>query len=246
MTLGVRLVSVVADDLQHAGQAAFVRGLLLGRIVKPGPRRVAPPGFGAITIYLVRHGRTAFNAAGVLRGHADVPLDEVGRSEAERLGAMFSAVPLALVVTSPLARAYGTAEPIARSSGLALEVDERLVDRDYGPFTGMPPEDAGLGAGQLTTPPRGRDSRLGDRECSARRSARSPPASPGRPRRQQQWWHTTSSTGSSWPPWCPSLAVPKVSLSGQGAGTSLSTAPADGVRSWLMNCPEQGRSTHDG
>ena len=116
---------------------------------------MAPPGFGAITIYLVRHGRTAFNAAGVLRGHADVPLDEVGRSEAERLGAMFSAVPLALVVTSPLARAYGTAEPIARSSGLALEVDERLVDRDYGPFTGMPPEDAGLGAGQLTTSPPG-------------------------------------------------------------------------------------------
>lgn len=29
VTLGVRLVSVIADDLQHAGQAAFVRGLLL-------------------------------------------------------------------------------------------------------------------------------------------------------------------------------------------------------------------------
>jgi hypothetical protein len=28
VTLGVRLVSVVADDLQHAGQAAFVRGLI--------------------------------------------------------------------------------------------------------------------------------------------------------------------------------------------------------------------------
>ena len=28
VTLGVRLVSVVSDDLQHAGQAAYVRGLL--------------------------------------------------------------------------------------------------------------------------------------------------------------------------------------------------------------------------
>ncbi|TCM38944.1 DUF664 domain-containing protein [Kribbella sp. VKM Ac-2568] len=28
VTLGVRLVSVIADDLQHAGQAAYVRGLL--------------------------------------------------------------------------------------------------------------------------------------------------------------------------------------------------------------------------
>jgi hypothetical protein len=29
VTLGVRLVSVIADNLQHAGQAAFVRGILL-------------------------------------------------------------------------------------------------------------------------------------------------------------------------------------------------------------------------
>jgi hypothetical protein len=31
VTLGVRLVSVLADDLQHAGQAAFVRGILQRR-----------------------------------------------------------------------------------------------------------------------------------------------------------------------------------------------------------------------
>jgi hypothetical protein len=31
VTLGVRLVSVIADDLQHAGQAVFVRGILQRR-----------------------------------------------------------------------------------------------------------------------------------------------------------------------------------------------------------------------
>jgi uncharacterized damage-inducible protein DinB len=31
VTLGVRLVSVIEDDLQHAGQAAFVRGIILRR-----------------------------------------------------------------------------------------------------------------------------------------------------------------------------------------------------------------------
>jgi hypothetical protein len=31
VTLGVRLVSVVSDDLQHVGQAAFIRGFLLRR-----------------------------------------------------------------------------------------------------------------------------------------------------------------------------------------------------------------------
>ncbi len=32
VTLGVRLVSVIADDLQHAGQAAYVRGILERRV----------------------------------------------------------------------------------------------------------------------------------------------------------------------------------------------------------------------
>jgi Protein of unknown function (DUF664) len=32
VTLGVRLVSVIDDDLEHAGQAAFVRGVLLRRV----------------------------------------------------------------------------------------------------------------------------------------------------------------------------------------------------------------------
>jgi uncharacterized damage-inducible protein DinB len=31
VTLGVRLISVISDDLQHAGQAAYLRGLLLRR-----------------------------------------------------------------------------------------------------------------------------------------------------------------------------------------------------------------------
>ena len=31
VTLGVRLISVLSDDLQHAGQAAFLRGLTLRR-----------------------------------------------------------------------------------------------------------------------------------------------------------------------------------------------------------------------
>ncbi len=36
VTLGVRLVSVISDDLQHAGQAALVRGLLLGQRAESG------------------------------------------------------------------------------------------------------------------------------------------------------------------------------------------------------------------
>jgi hypothetical protein len=36
VTLAVRLVSVISDDLQHAGQAAFARGVLSRAITRSG------------------------------------------------------------------------------------------------------------------------------------------------------------------------------------------------------------------
>lgn len=91
---------------------------------------------GTTTVFLARHGRTALNAAGLLRGHEDVPLDEVGRAEAARLGDAFAAVGLARVVTSPLQRAVSTGQAIARRHGLSVETDNGLMDRDYGIGTG--------------------------------------------------------------------------------------------------------------
>ena len=42
VTLGVRLVSVVSDDLQHGGQAAYVRGLLPPAEGAQGGRQAGP------------------------------------------------------------------------------------------------------------------------------------------------------------------------------------------------------------
>jgi broad specificity phosphatase PhoE len=47
---------------------------------------VSPSLDEATRIYLVRHGRTKLNAAGVLRGHLDPPLDVVGRRQVRELG----------------------------------------------------------------------------------------------------------------------------------------------------------------
>src|SRR6266498_2992061 len=69
------------------------------------------------TVFVIRHGRTALNADGALRGRVDVPLDEVGLAEAARLGDLFEPVPLMVVVCSPLLRARQTAAPIANSTG---------------------------------------------------------------------------------------------------------------------------------
>lgn len=91
------------------------------------------------TVYLVRHGQTAFNAERRLRGLLDPPLDRAGHHQVEALAAAFARrpVPPARVMSSPLERAYQTATAIALASAAALVTEQRLVDRDYGPWTGQ-------------------------------------------------------------------------------------------------------------
>lgn len=88
-------------------------------------------------VYLVRHARTALNADGRLRGHLDPPLDDVGRSEARELAVVLASLHPVRVVTSPLRRAVDTAKAIAGRASVRVVVDERLIDRDYGPWAGQ-------------------------------------------------------------------------------------------------------------
>jgi probable phosphoglycerate mutase len=80
-------------------------------------------------LYLVRHA--------MVEPRADVPapewrLTDAGRAAAEALALRLPRV--ARVVSSPEPKAVATAEPIARASGLELELDERLreVERPVG------------------------------------------------------------------------------------------------------------------
>jgi broad specificity phosphatase PhoE len=88
-------------------------------------------------IVLVRHGQTDTNRAGRLLGRADPPLNDTGRAQAGALAvALDRAGPARAVVSSPLRRAMQTAEAIAAPWGLEVEVDDRLVEMDYGEWDG--------------------------------------------------------------------------------------------------------------
>ncbi len=84
------------------------------------------------TIVIVRHGRTAANATGLLLGRLDPELDEIGRRQAATLAAAIG--PVDRVVSSPLLRTRETASTF----GLPVEVDERFVELDYGELDGTP------------------------------------------------------------------------------------------------------------
>jgi broad specificity phosphatase PhoE len=87
-------------------------------------------------VFLARHGRTALNAEGRLRGLSDPPLDEVGIAEVGRLAEVLASKHPTAVISSPLQRAVATAQAIGSASGAPVTVDARLNDRDYGPMTG--------------------------------------------------------------------------------------------------------------
>ena len=90
-----------------------------------------------MTILLVRHGRTATNAAGLFLGRADPELDEVGRAQAQAIGEALG--PVDRVISSPLRRAMET----ARCIDGPMTVDDRFVELDYGEWDGRPLADVG-------------------------------------------------------------------------------------------------------
>ena len=107
----------------------------------------------AVHVFLIRHGETALNAAGVLRGQLDVPLSKTGEAEASALGGLFREVPLRAILSSPLRRAADTARPMAPCSGGPLEIDDRLTDRFYGEWAGHPLEQVEERFGSLDAAP---------------------------------------------------------------------------------------------
>jgi broad specificity phosphatase PhoE len=88
-------------------------------------------------LILVRHGETDTNKARLALGRADVELNEHGRWQARRLATSLKDEPIAAIYSSPLKRALDTAEPIASSHGLQVQVDEGLIEMDIGQMEGL-------------------------------------------------------------------------------------------------------------
>lgn len=88
-------------------------------------------------LVLVRHGQTDANAGGRFQGHQDVPLNRIGRSQAESVAVRVAALNPDRIVSSDLSRAVATAEPLAERVGLTIETDVRLREIDVGSWQGL-------------------------------------------------------------------------------------------------------------
>ena len=90
------------------------------------------------TLWLARHGRTAYNNDRRFQGHLPVPLDEVGRQQAQALAERARELKPKALWSSPLRRARETAEVVAQALGLPVRDDERLAETDAGEWTDLP------------------------------------------------------------------------------------------------------------
>ncbi len=91
-------------------------------------------------IYLVRHGETAWNAAGRIQGHLDSALTARGVAQADATGRRLAEALAGMTVAghvSPLGRAKATAARIAQFTSIAFRDDPRLMEVSLGSWDGL-------------------------------------------------------------------------------------------------------------
>jgi probable phosphoglycerate mutase len=95
-----------------------------------------------VHVYLARHGQDQDNANGILNGHRDKPLTQIGKGQAKRVAEKIRARGLEFdaIYSSPLQRAKCTAEIISETLDTTMQVKvlDDLVERDFGVMTGVP------------------------------------------------------------------------------------------------------------
>ena len=89
-------------------------------------------------LVLIRHGQSTANASGVWQGRLEFPLSEEGRRQARLAGRALAGESLDGLYSSPLSRAFETAEIISRESGFPGDVItvEGLMERRGGLLEG--------------------------------------------------------------------------------------------------------------
>lgn len=93
----------------------------------------------SLQVFIARHGQNEDNANGILNGHRDKPLTELGRQQAKELanGIKDIGLQFSYVYSSPLSRALETAEIVSEIVDSPKPIVlEGLIERDFGVMTG--------------------------------------------------------------------------------------------------------------
>ncbi len=98
-------------------------------------------GMKTVTFYYVRHGRTVYNAEGIIQGQTDSPLWEPGIQVLRDTAEALRDIPFARCYSSPLPRAVRTAGIILEDRDVPLEKLDDLKEMSFGRIDGKPHKD---------------------------------------------------------------------------------------------------------
>jgi broad specificity phosphatase PhoE len=87
-------------------------------------------------LLLIAHAATAWNAERRYQGWTDVPLSDVGREQVRRLAIVLRNASFDAIIASDLSRAVETALGLTESRGLAVRIDRRLREMNFGRWEG--------------------------------------------------------------------------------------------------------------
>lgn len=91
-----------------------------------------------VTIHLVRHGETPWNAEGRLQGQTpDVPLTAKGQAQARAVADSLAGRPIGAIIASDLVRAIETARPLAERLALPIETAAPMREKAFGALEGL-------------------------------------------------------------------------------------------------------------
>jgi broad specificity phosphatase PhoE len=117
------------EELSHPRSAASAPALHVG------DPHTGSPHTGNPRIVLVRHGETEWSLSGQHTGRTDLPLTEAGEEQARAVERALRGQSFGLVLSSPRQRATRTAA--IAGFGDSAQLDENLVEWDYGAYEGL-------------------------------------------------------------------------------------------------------------
>ena len=88
-------------------------------------------------LYIMRHGKTDWNALHKLQGRTDIPLNDEGRLMASKAHEEYKSLHIDVCYCSPLIRAVETAQIVLKNRGIPIITDERLVEMSFGDYEGI-------------------------------------------------------------------------------------------------------------
>ena len=88
-------------------------------------------------LYIARHGETAWNVENKVSGRTDIPLTDQGLEQARELARNAMGKGIQVILCSPLLRARQTAQAVSDAIGIPIQIDDRLIELNFGIFEGQ-------------------------------------------------------------------------------------------------------------